>query len=125
MRPDSIVWFERLSIGSLALGLVGAYLQWEELAAIGSVGFVLIIFGVMLTARASLMRMDASPGERIIAGIAAGLLLVAMIVQSFAPGVSVESVKYYMVDLDAGKLVGAARHDEGVGRTQRGGDLRP
>jgi hypothetical protein len=30
MRPESIVWFERLYLGSLLIGLVQAVVEWED-----------------------------------------------------------------------------------------------
>lgn len=33
-RPTSILWFERLALLSIALGMVSGYLQWDETFAI-------------------------------------------------------------------------------------------
>ena len=48
MRPDSIVWFERLIFGTLCLGAIQTYLNWQQVLATAStsgtpVAFVFIV----------------------------------------------------------------------------------
>ncbi len=43
MRPDSVIWFERLSLASVALGVFQSGHGWKEATALASVPFVLFI----------------------------------------------------------------------------------
>ena len=49
MRPDSIVWFERLSLGSLALGLANSFLNWDEVVGTGPLSLLLVIMVLSLS----------------------------------------------------------------------------
>ena len=43
MRPDSIIWFERLFLATLLIGLVHSAATWNESVAIASPAFVLAV----------------------------------------------------------------------------------
>lgn len=45
MRPKSIAVFEILSLGTVALGILQTYLNWDQLTKLAGVGFTLIVGG--------------------------------------------------------------------------------
>jgi hypothetical protein len=53
MRPQAIIWFERLNLGTLALGVVQSWLAWDTLVKTGqSIAFILAVqifsFGLVI-----------------------------------------------------------------------------
>jgi hypothetical protein len=43
MRPDTVIWFERLFLMSLALGVFKAWYAWNEAVALAPAPFVLFV----------------------------------------------------------------------------------
>jgi len=48
-RPTSIIWFERIMLGTLALGIIQGWLKWPALAGVAEPAFLLIVQAGVLT----------------------------------------------------------------------------
>lgn len=48
LRPDSIVWFERIIIATLLLGIVRGWLDWPQLVSQASPTFVFAVLAIVL-----------------------------------------------------------------------------
>lgn len=78
MRPESITWFERLYLGSLAVGVVNLLLARDEVPAIYATA-VLLIFAAMFALTLLLVLLVSRKGSRVAKWVLVGLFAISLL----------------------------------------------
>ena len=91
LRPDSIVWFERIMIATLLLGIVNSWLTWPELVSQASPGFVFAVQALVLITILGLTLLISRRRSRVAKWISIALFVVGLpvfLIQGLPAGVS-------------------------------------
>ncbi len=99
MRPASVMWFERLFAGSLAIGLAGLWLDWPRLEreAGDELGFAVLGVGVLMAVGVALMLSASRRRSKLARALLAALVVIGM----------ATAVPQILADLAAAPLMGA------------------